>query len=413
MQAFEIAKERYNKVNIDVEAALEIAAKQALSINCWQGDDIQGFESGSSLSGGIQVTGSYPGKARNFEELTADFTRAISLIPGKKRINLHASYAVSDDPNMMRNQISYEHFKPWVDYAKQEKIGIDFNPTLFGDRHVKDDMTLASPDEATRRFWIEHCQASREIAQKIGEALQDEVLNNLWIADGLKDSPADRLGPRLRLKDSLDEIFATPCDHVIDSVESKVFGIGLESYTVGSHEFYLNYAAHNPGVYCLLDLGHYHPTESVADKISAMLCFFDRLPLHITRSVRWDSDHVPSFNDDLRELFQEIIRGNALEKTILGVDFFDASINRVAAWVIGSRNVQKALLWALLEDSNALKTCQDEANFTKRFVLAEDRKTLPFGAIWDEYCRRQGVPLDGEWYEHVLQYEADVLMKRV
>lgn len=388
------------------EAIFAKLAEVPISIHCWQGDDVTGFDAGPSgasggASGGIQATGNYPGRARNFEELTADFLKATTLIPGKKRVNLHASYAVNCDAD--RDKIEYKHFAPWVDFAKKHGFGIDFNPTCFGHAKVKDGLTLSSPDAQTRRFWIEHCKRSRRIANAIGEALNDNVLNNVWIPDGLKDVPADRLGPRLRLKSALDEIFAEKLPRVIDCVESKVFGIGVESYTVGSNEFYMSYAASHPGVYNLLDNGHFHPTEQTYDKIPALLCFFDKIPLHITRAVRWDSDHVVLFDDELREIMLEITRNDALEKVLIGLDFFDASINRVAAWVIGTRNAQKALLWAMLQPN--LKNLQDSGDFTRKLAYMEDAKTLPFGDIWAEYCKRQNVPCDGEWFDAILEYE--------
>ncbi len=409
---FNLAKERYEQLGIDVERALARAAEKAISIHCWQGDDVTGFDGAGMDGDGIQATGNYPGKARNFEELTRDFLLATSLIPGRKRINLHASYAVFSGAPVDRNQLRYEHFVPWVEFAKANGFGIDFNPTIFGHPLMKDGLSLSSPDEETRKFWIEHAKVCRQIANQIGEALEDQVLCNLWIPDGLKDVPADRLGPRLRLKESLDEIFDEHYPNVIDSVESKVFGIGLESYTVGSSEFYLGYALSHPGVYNLLDNGHYHPTELVSDKLSALLCYFDRVPLHVTRPVRWDSDHVVAFDDETREIMLEIVRNNALDKVLLGLDFFDASINRVAAWVIGTRNVAKALLWALLQPSETLKAYQDTADYTAKIVLMEEAKTLPFSAVWEEYCRRQGVPADESWYETVKAYEEQTLRER-
>lgn len=414
MTQFELAKQRYAAFDVDVETALATAATKAISIHCWQGDDVSGFDQPMGGAGdGIQTTGNYPGKARNFEELKADFLVAATLIPGKKRINLHACYAVFEESEWVdRDQIEYKHFAPWVDFAKQNALGVDFNPTCFSHGMVKDGLTLSSPDETVRRFWVNHCIASRRIAQRISEELNDEVLNNVWVPDGLKDIPADRLGPRMRLKQSLDEIFAERCPGVVDCVESKVFGIGLESYTVGSNEFYTAYAASHPGVYNLLDNGHYHPTENVADKIPAMLCFFDKLPLHVTRPVRWDSDHVVLFNDELKEIMLETVRCNALDKVLIGLDFFDASINRVSAWVVGTRNAQKALLWALLQPHEALKQMQDAGDFTQKMMLMEESKTLPFGEIWEEYCRRQGVPAGKEWYATVMEYETEVTMKR-
>lgn len=414
MSRFDEAKERYANLGIDVEAALNAAAGKAISIHCWQGDDVAGFDSKNGCAdGGIQATGNYPGKARNFEELKADFLKAASLIPGKKRINLHASYAVFvEDEWVDRDKIEYKHFAPWVDFAKENDFGIDFNPTCFSHPMVKDGMTLSSPDETVRRFWINHCKATRRIVNEIGKQLNDKVLNNVWIPDGLKDVPADRLGPRMRLKSSLDEIFAEPCPNVIDCVEGKVFGIGLESYTVGSHEFYLGYAAAHPGVYNLLDSGHFHPTEMISDKISSLLCYFDVVPLHVTRSVRWDSDHVVLFDDELKEIMKEVVRNRALDKVLIGLDFFDASINRIAAWVIGTRNTQKALLWALLQPNERLKALQDKAAFTEKMMLMEEAKTLPFGDIWEYYCETQDVPSDDSWFKEVQAYEDKVLSKR-
>jgi len=413
---FEHAKAQYERAGVDVEKALAALAKIPLSIHCWQGDDVTGFDNPAGGAGnGIQTTGNYPGKARNFEELQADFLQAIALIPGKKRLNLHACYAVftAQNPWVDRDKIEYRHFIPWVEFARTHGLGIDFNPTCFSHPMVKDGLTLSSPDEKIRRFWIEHCKASRRIANAIGEALNDRALNNVWVPDGFKDIPADRLTPRLRLKNALDEIFAEPCPHVIDSVESKVFAIGVESYTTGSSEFYLSYAASHPGVYNLLDNGHYHPTELVSDKISALLPFFDKIPLHVTRPVRWDSDHVVLFDDELKEIMKEIVRNGALDKVLIGLDFFDASINRIAAWVIGSRSAQKGLLYALLEPNERLRALQDAGDFTGRLFLLESLKTLPFGDVWEEYCRRQKVPAcDEEWFRVVKNYERDVLVRR-
>lgn len=414
MSRFEEAKALYARMGVDVDAALEKAAGKAISIHCWQGDDVAGFDRKDGGAGdGIQTTGSYPGKARNFAELKADFLKAASLIPGKKRINLHASYAVFGEGEWAdRDKITYKQFAPWVAFAKENGFGIDFNPTCFSHPMVKDGMTLASPDASVRRFWIDHCKACRRIANEIGAQLHDKVLDNVWIPDGLKDVPADRLGPRLRLKSALDEIFAQPCPNVIDCVESKVFGIGLESYTVGSNEFYLAYAASHPGVYNLLDNGHFHPTETVSDKIPALLCYFDVIPLHVTRPVRWDSDHVVLFEDELKEMMKEIVRNDALGKVLIGLDFFDASINRIAAWAVGARNAQKALLWALLQPDAKLKALQDSGRFTEKMVLMEEAKTLPFGDVWARYCELQGVPADESWFEPVRRYEEDVLSKR-
>lgn len=414
MERFESAKAIYAAMGVDVEAALAKAKGKAISIHCWQGDDVAGFDQKDGRAGdGIQTTGNYPGRARNFEELTADFLKAASLIPGKKRINLHASYAVFADGEWVdRDRIEYRHFEKWVEFARENGFGIDFNPTCFSHPMVTDGLTLSSPIESVRRFWIDHSKACRRIANEIGAQLGDHVLNNVWIPDGMKDVPADRLGPRMRLKASLDEIFAEKLPNVIDCVESKVFGIGLESYTVGSNEFYMSYAGTHPGVYNLLDNGHYHPTEVVSDKIPALLCFFDKIPLHVTRPVRWDSDHVVAFDDELKEIMKEIVRNDALDRVLIGLDFFDASINRVAAWIIGTRNAEKALLWALLQPNQQLKALQDAGNFTEKFMLMEEAKTLPFSDIWAEYCRREGVPADASWFEEIKKYEQDIQSKR-
>ena len=415
MTRFESAKDIYARMGIDVEAAMAKAAAKPISIHCWQGDDVVGFDNPDGGAGnGIQTTGNYPGRARSFEELKADFLRAATLIPGKKRINLHACYAVFGEGEWVdRDKLTYKAFEPWVAFAKEHGFGIDFNPTVFSHPMMKDGLSLSSPDPEVRKFWIDHCIACRRIAQQIGEALNDKVLNNVWIPDGYKDVPADRLSPRMRLKDSLDQIFAESLPNVIDSVESKVFAVGVESYTVGSNEFYLSYAASKPGVYNLLDNGHYHPTEVVSDKIPALLPFNDVIPLHVTRGVRWDSDHVVVFDDELKETMKEIVRNDAMDKVLIGLDFFDASINRVAAWVIGTRNAQKALLWALLQPHDALKSMQDAGDFTRRLMLMEEAKTLPFGDIWTEYCSRAGVPADESWYETVMDYEKTVLAARV
>ena len=409
------AKARYAALGVDTEAALAACAAKAISIHCWQGDDVVGFDNKDGGAGnGIQTTGNYPGRARNFAELKADFLKAASLIPGKKRINLHACYAVftPENPWVDRDKLEYRHFAPWVDFARENGLGIDFNPTVFSHPMMKDGLSLSSPDETVRRFWIDHCIACRRIAERIGAELGDSVLNNIWIPDGFKDVPADRMGPRLRLKASLDEIFAEKCPHVIDCVESKFFAIGVESYTAGSNEFYLSYAARHPGVYNLLDAGHFHPSEYISDKIPALLCWFDKVPLHVTRPVNWDSDHVVNYTDEIQEICREIVRCGALDKVLVGLDFFDASINRVAAWVIGTRAFEQALLNALLQPHAQLKALQDEGNFTKKMMLMEQAKMMPLSDVWAEYCRRQGVPADERWFAAVEQYEKDVLAKR-
>ncbi len=409
------AKERFAAFGVDVEQAMRTLSNKPISIHCWQGDDVTGFEAGAGvLTGGIQVTGNYPGRARNFDELCADFLAAAKLIPGKKKINLHASYAVFTPENggfVDRDQLKPKHFEKWVAFARENGFGIDFNPTFFS--HPKSNgLTLSSPDKEIRAFWVRHAIACREIAAYFARELGEECLCNLWIPDGFKDIPADRLTPRLLLKQSLDEIYAKPLDGVIDSVESKFFGIGLESCTVGSSEFYISYAASHPGVYPLLDNGHYHPNEFVSDKIPALLPFFDRIALHVTRGVNWDSDHVVRFDDETRELACELVRTGALEKVMIGLDYFDASINRIAAWVIGVRSLQKALLYALTLPHAMLADLQKNGAFTKLLVLQEELKTLPFGKIWEEYCQREGVPADNGWFDAVAAYEKEVLAER-
>ena len=413
MNAYELAKQAYAAYGVDTEEALARLADVSISIHCWQGDDVGGFESAGSLTGGIQATGNYPGKARTPEELMADFDRAISLIPGKKKINLHAIYAVTGGERVDRDKLEPKHFDAWIDYAKSRGIGIDFNPTFFSSPYVKNDLTLSSPDEETRAYWVRHGKACRKISAYIGEKLGTPCLCNIWIPDGMKEIPADRLGPRARLKKSLDEIYSVKYDkkYIIDSLESKVFGIGHESYTVGSAEFYQNYCAKN-GICCLLDNGHYHPTEMVSDKIPSLLLFSDYVALHVTRPVRWDSDHVVLLDDETKEIAKEIVRNDALGRVLIGLDYFDASINRISAWVVGTRNMQKALLSALLLPNAELKRLQDDFNITKLMAESEELKTLPFGAVYDEFCRRAGVPVGMAWFSEVEDYEKNVLAKR-
>lgn len=410
---FERAKEKYEQLGVDVERAMSTLIGVPISVHCWQGDDVAGFDGADALTGGIQTTGNYPGKARNFEELTADFEKACSLIPGKKRINLHASYAVFESGERVdRDALEPKHFRAWAEWSRKTGIAIDFNPTFFS--HPKaDGMTLSHPDSEIRGFWVRHGIACRRIAAYFAKEQGSPCLCNVWVPDGLKDVPADRLAPRMRLKDSLDQIFDEKLEGVVDCVESKVFGIGLEAYTVGSGEFYLGYAAGRPGVYNLLDNGHYHPTEVISDKIPALLCFFDKIPLHVTRPVRWDSDHVVRLDDEIKEIACEIVRNDALDKVMIGLDFFDASINRIAAWVVGTRNMQKALLYALLQPHERLRKLQDHGGFTELMVLQEELKAYPFGAVWEEFCNRGGVPADESWLERVKTYEAGVLLKRV
>lgn len=406
MNRFEEAKKIYREAGVDVEKALERLSLIPVSMHCWQGDDVKGFLSDGELSGGIQTTGNYPYRARNFEELTADMDFAFSLIPGKKRINLHAIYAILTEKKDV-DELTIEDFRPWIEWAKKRNVGIDFNPTLFSHPMVKNGLTLSSPDEDVRKFWIKHVKACRKIAAEIGKEQGSPCLNNLWIPDGLKDVPGNRLTPRMRLKASLDEIYAVkyPKEYIVDSVESKVFGIGVESYTVGSSEFYMNYAALN-GLCCLLDNGHYHPTEVVSDKIPSMLAFFDKVALHVTRGVRWDSDHVVVFEDELKEIAKEIIRNNADQRVLIGLDYFDASINRVMAWVTGMRNMQKALLWALLLPNEETTKLQDEARFTELMYLNEKMKTYPFGDVWEEYLKRNGVK--SEFLTDIKDYEKEL-----
>lgn len=413
-ERYESAKKRYEALGVDVEQALSVLKDVPVSIHCWQGDDVTGLENtGAALSGGIQATGDYPGKARNFEELTADFEKAISLIPGKKKINLHASYAVFENGETVdRDAIEPRHFDKWIEFAKKNDLGIDFNPTFFSHPMVKDNLTLSSPDEEVRRFWVRHGIQCRRISAHIAKELGSPVVCNVWIPDGYKDIPADRMGPRSRMAQSLDEIFAEKLPLVIDCIESKVFGIGLEAYTVGSAEFCIGYAATHPGVYPLLDNGHYHPTEMVSDKIPSLLLFFDKIPLHVTRPMRWDSDHVVLFDEETKEIAKEIVRNNALDKVLIGLDYFDASINRVAAWVAGARNMEKALLYALLQPTGEMKEMQEKSRFTDLLVLQEELKTMPFSDIWEHYCETQSVPATGEWLTAVKQYEKDVLSKR-
>ncbi|SEO50712.1 L-rhamnose isomerase [Propionispora vibrioides] len=412
MTRFEAAKDLYKNVGVDVEAALKKLENVKISMHCWQGDDVSGFENAAALSGGIAATGNYPGKARNPEELMADIDQALSLVPGTHKINLHASYAITDE-KVERDQLEPKHFAAWVQFAKERGLGLDFNPTLFSHPKAAEGLTLSHPDKEIRRFWIDHCKASRRIAEYFGKELSSVALNNIWIPDGYKDIPADRLSPRRRLKESLDEIFAEKLDsrYLADSVESKVFGIGLESYTVGSHEFYLNYAAKND-VLCLLDNGHYHPTEVVSDKIPSMLLFYERLALHVTRAVRWDSDHVVLFDDETKEIAKELVRCDALDRVFIGLDFFDASINRIAAWVVGMRNMQKSLLYALLQPHQKLAELQTAGKFSELMTLQEELKLYPVGDIWDYFCATHNVPVRETWLKTVLDYEKTVLSKR-
>lgn len=412
MSRFNSAKDMYAEQDVNVDSALSTLSTIPISMHCWQGDDVVGFENSHSLSGGIATTGNYPGKARTPQELFADIDKALSLIPGKHRINLHANYAITGD-KVERNKLEPKHFDAWRDFAKTRGLGLDFNPTFFSHSKTHNGLTLSSSDPDVRAFWIEHGKASRRIARHFGRELGTPCLNNVWVPDGFKNTPSDRLAPRARLKDSLDQIFSEKMDkaHILDAVESKVFGLGFESYTVGSHEFYMQYAARND-VLCLLDVGHFHPTEVISDKIPSMLLFSDKLALHVSRPVRWDSDHVILLDDELREIAKEIVRCDALDRVCIGLDFFDASINRIAAWVIGMRNMQKALLFALLMPHKRLADLQDKGNFGELMALQEELKMFPFGDVWDEFCKRNNVPQRAEWIPVVKEYETTVLAGR-
>ena len=414
MSRYEEAKRKYEELGIDVEGALQKLMNTPVSVHCWQGDDVGGFENaGQELSGGIQTTGNYPGKATNPEELMADLDKAFSLVPGKKKINIHACYAIFENGEKAdRDALKPCHFAKWVEYAKERNMGIDFNPTFFSHPMVKNDLTLSSPDENVRKFWVEHGKRCLEISQYFAEETGVPCVMNIWIPDGYKDIPADRLGPRARFKKSLDEILAIDYDKtkVYVCLESKVFGIGMESYTVGSAEFCMNYVSAK-GITPLMDNGHYHPTEVVSDKISSMLLFHDKLALHITRSVRWDSDHVVLFDDETKEIAKEIVRNDALDRVFIATDYFDASINRISAWVTGMRNVEKALLFALLQPDAQMKKLQDEHNITELMVLQEELKTAPFGDVWNEYLAREGV--SSEYINDIKNYEREVLVKRI
>ncbi|MBN2312369.1 MAG: L-rhamnose isomerase [Sedimentisphaerales bacterium] len=412
-KTYELAKERYSELGVDVDKAMKRLSKIAISLHCWQGDDVGGFESGDALSGGgIMATGTYPGKARTADELRADLDKALSLIPGKHRLNLHAMYAETKG-NVERNELEPEHFTSWIDWAKANGLGMDFNGTFFSHPKADSGFTLASADEDIRTFWVEHGIVCRTIGAAMGKELGTPCVTNLWIADGYKDIPVDRKGPRERLKKSLDEIFAKQMNHrhLLDAVESKLFGIGSESYVVGSHEFYLSYAIENKTLLCL-DAGHYHPTEVISDKISSVLTFLDEILLHVSRGVRWDSDHVVILSDELLAIAQEIVRGGYLDRVHIGLDFFDASINRIAAWAIGTRCMIKALLMALLEPIDKLREAESAGDYTTRLAMLEECKTLPFGAVWDYYCTKMDAPAGETWLDDVRTYERDVLSKR-
>jgi L-rhamnose isomerase len=411
-ERYDAAKEVYKAIGVDTDVAMKALKEIPISMHCWQGDDVTGFDGAGALSGGIQTTGNYPGRARNPEELMADMDKTLSLIPGKHRINLHASYAIFEEGEWAdRDQLEPKHFKKWVEFAKEKEIGIDFNPTLFSHANAEN-ATLSSEDPKIRSFWIDHVKACIKISEYFATEQGNPCTMNIWIPDGFKDIPADRTSPRARLKDSLDQILSMEYDKtkVLVAVESKVFGIGMESCTIGSHEFYMNYASKND-ILCLLDSGHYHPTEVVSDKISSMLLFFDKVALHVTRPVRWDSDHVVLFDDETKEIAKEIIRGGS-ERVLLALDFFDASINRVSAWVVGMRNMQKALLNALLLPNEKLAQLQNSRSFTELMMLQEELKLYPIGDVWNYFCEINGVPAKEDWFKEVATYEKEVLLNR-
>ena len=412
-QAYELAKATYAAIGVDTDKAMEELKKIQISMHCWQGDDVQGFLfKDASLSGGIQTTGNYPGKATTPDELRADFEFAYSLIPGKQRFNLHAIYADTDE-KVDLDELEPRHFEKWVAWAKKLGIGLDFNPTCFSHPMAASGFTVSSADDKVRNFWIEHCKRARRIADYFGRELGTKCVTNYWFPDGYKDIPVDREAPRRRMMESLDEIFSEKMDpqYNLDAIESKVFGIGVESYTVGSNEFALGYAISRNKAYCL-DAGHFHPTEVISDKISSVLLYTKELLLHVSRPVRWDSDHVVILDDELNAIAQSLVRTGLIERTHIGLDFFDASINRIAAWVIGTRNMLKALLKAYLEPTEELKKIEIEGDYTSRLVLTEELKMYPFAAVWDYYCETMGVPVRDSWLPMVKEYEKDVLSKR-
>lgn len=412
-QAYNLAAARYAELGVDTQEAIQALHHVSISIHCWQGDDIGGFETErTALGGGLAITGNHPGKARNADELRSDLEMALSLIPGSHRINLHAIYGEFGGRKVDRDNIQVKHFQSWIDWAKQCQLGLDFNPTCFSHPKANDGFTLSHTDASIRRFWIDHCSACREIGAAMGKALGSPTVTNVWIPDGYKDLPADRLSPRERLEESLNEIFSIrlPQKYNLDAIEAKLFGIGSENYVVGSHEFYLGYAVKNQKLLCL-DAGHFHPTESIADKISSTLLFVPRLLLHVSRGVRWDSDHVVTLDDGLLSICQEIVRNRVMDRVHIGLDFFDASINRIAAWTIGTRNTLKSVLCALLEPS-AIPLAEKNGDLTRRLALMEECKSLPWNAVWDYFCMMSEVPVGVQWMDEVARYERNVLSKR-
>ncbi len=413
-RSFALAKERYTQIGVDVDSALRRLERISISLHCWQGDDVRGFEHrDEEIGGGLAVTGSYPGRATTADELRSDVEQALALIPGNHRLNLHASYAETGGRRVERNELAPEHFATWIDWARARRVGLDFNPTFFAHPKARDGFTLAHSDAGIRRFWIEHGLACRKIASAMGQALGTPCVNNIWIPDGYKDLPIDRLAPRQRLAESLDAILSEEINSqfIRDSVECKLFGIGSESYVVGSHEFYLGYAITRNKLLCL-DSGHFHPTEVISDKLSAVFMWLDEILLHVSRGVRWDSDHVVTLSDEVLAIAQELVRGGFLEKTHMALDFFDASINRIAAWVIGARAVIKSLLMALLEPTSELREVELSGDFTARLALLEELKSMPFGAVWDYYCATHNVPVGSQWLNDIRQYEQRVLSAR-
>ncbi len=416
MTRYEQTKEIYAKLGVDTDKAIETLKNIPVSLHCWQGDDVTGFDHDGPLTGGIQTTGNYPGKARNYKELMADMDKVISLCPGKAKLNVHACYAIFEDGEFVdRDKLEPKHFAKWVEFAKERNMGIDFNPTFFSHEKVKDGLTLSSPDKETRDFWIEHGKACIRISEYFAKETGVPCVMNIWTGDGFKDIPSDRMEPRIRYKESIEAILSEPFNKnlVKPCVESKVFGIGVEAYTVGSAEFSLSFAATHDGCLPLMDNGHYHPTEVVSDKIPALLAFFPEIALHITRPIRWDSDHVVLFDDETKEMAKEIVRNNALSRVYMALDYFDASINRISAWTTGFRSWQKALLFALCSPNENLKELQDKADFSRLMIMQEKVKTLPFSDIWEKYCEVCGVSADEEkWYAEVEKYEKEVLSKR-
>lgn len=415
LDAYRLAKDRYALMGVDTEQAIGTLSKISLSLHCWQGDDVGGFENaGVELSGGIAATGNYPGKARTAGELRRDLDKVYSLIPGTHRLNLHAMYAETGGRKIDRNELRQEHFTAWADWAKMNRHGVDFNPSCFSHPKAASGFTLASYDADIRQFWIEHCIASRRIGEYFGRELGTPCVTNIWIPDGFKDTPVDRKAPRVLLKDSLDKVLAEKIDpcYNLDAIEGKLFGLGAESYTVGSHEFYLGYAVAHQVLLCL-DAGHFHPTETIADKLSAVLLYVPEVLLHVSRGVRWDSDHVVILNDDLQAIAQEIVRGGFLDRVHIGLDYFDASMNRVAAWTIGARNTLRALLLALVEPIDQMRQIEQAGDYSLRLAMLEELKGMPFGAVWDYYCLKQGAPVGLTFMNEVKDYEKRELSKRV